>query len=141
MLRFREPLEEALLAIVPENEWRPVELAGALRSDLADLGRPAEAVESAKIPELEDPIFRWGVLYVIEGSALGAALLLKRAAALGLSDHMGARHLALQTRDRQRWPRFADMLDLHVGDNPEAAKRGAERAFALASNSFTNSGK
>ena len=136
MLRFREPLESALRASDPAHEWSLLELAAALRSDLTDLGHPAEAVENIIIPELDERCFRWGVLYVLEGSALGAVLLSKSAAELGLSDSNGARHLALQTGERKRWPRFAEILDLHAGENPEAAGRGAECAFALALNSF-----
>lgn len=141
MLRFREPLEAALRAADPAREWCSVEIAAALRSDLADLGRPAEAVEGIAAPELEERPFRWGVLYVLEGSALGAVLLLKRAVDLGLSGSSGARHLALQTHDRKRWLRFTEMLDLQARDNPEAAERGAAFAFALALNSFSNGEK
>jgi len=138
MLRFREPLEAALQAADSAHEWHPVEIAAALRSDLADLGRAAEAGARIEVPEIEEKSFRWGVLYVLEGSALGAVLLLKRAADLGLSGGMGARHLALQTYDRKRWPRFAERLDSHAHDNPEAAERGAAFAFALALKSFSN---
>ena len=67
-----------------------------IRADLSDIGHPA--VEPG-----EPPVFSGGTidvptalgwLYVAEGSNLGAALLRKEVAKLGLSDSFGAQHLA-----------------------------------------------
>ena len=52
-----------------------------------------------------------GVLYVLEGSALGARLLLRRAEALGMNSKFGARHLALQTAMPTAWPNFLSILE------------------------------
>ena len=53
-----------------------------------------------------------GWLYVAEGSNLGAAFLLKWAAALGLNETHGARHLAASPEGRARhWRSFTEALD------------------------------
>lgn len=74
-----------------------------------------------------------GWLYVAEGSNLGAAFLLKAAAALGLSETFGARHLAGAPEGRGlHWRTFTAALD--ALDLPEAEEArvtaGAEAAFA-----------
>ncbi|MBP2549214.1 heme oxygenase [Neorhizobium galegae] len=103
--------------------------------DLADLGL---AVPDASEP----PIFAAGQsidlaealgwLYVIEGSNLGAAFLLKYAAKLGLDENFGARHLAGSPTGRGlHWRTFTaalDGIDLS-GEAEQRAIAGAEAAF------------
>ncbi len=53
-----------------------------------------------------------GWLYVVEGSNLGAAFLLKDAAKLGLGEEFGARHLAGAPEGRGlHWRTFTAALD------------------------------
>ncbi len=74
-----------------------------------------------------------GWLYVIEGSNLGAAFLLKYAAKLGLDETMGARHLAGAPEGRGlHWRTFTAALDsVKLSDGEERAViDGADAAFA-----------
>jgi heme oxygenase len=74
-----------------------------------------------------------GWLYVIEGSNLGAAFLLKYAAKLGLDETMGARHLAGAPEGRGlHWRTFTAALDsVELSDGEERAViDGADAAFA-----------
>ncbi|WP_246692197.1 MULTISPECIES: biliverdin-producing heme oxygenase [unclassified Methylobacterium] len=88
-----------------------------------------EPVES---PAAIDPEGDLGWLYVAEGSNLGAAILLKEARALGLSEAHGARHLAGHPDGRGlHWRQFAGALDLI-----ELSASGEQRAIDGASDAF-----
>jgi len=105
-----------------------------IEQDLADLG--------LAIPETSEPRFTaetpfdlpeaMGWLYVVEGSNLGAAFLLKDAAKLGLDEEFGARHLAGAPEGRGlHWRTFTAALDeisLTV-EEEERVVAGAEEAF------------
>ncbi|WP_102960620.1 biliverdin-producing heme oxygenase [Mangrovicella endophytica] len=86
----------------------------AIEQDLADLGvpTPAKAAAPAFAAGHIDLPTALGWLYVAEGSNLGAAFLLKAAAALGLSEEFGARHLAAAPEGRGlNWRTFTAALD------------------------------
>lgn len=73
-----------------------------------------------------------GWLYVAEGSNLGAAFLLKEALKLGLSEELGARHLAGAPEGRGlHWRTFTAALDeIELTDaEEERVVAGAEAAF------------
>ncbi|WP_336963788.1 biliverdin-producing heme oxygenase [Sphingobium aquiterrae] len=104
-------------------------------ADMADLRVDA--------PEAEVPIFvagepvdigtALGWLYVAEGSNMGAALLRKEAQKLGLSDDVGARHLAPAPEGpAPHWRAFVAALDaVELSEDEEKrAKEGALEAFA-----------
>ncbi|WLP53366.1 biliverdin-producing heme oxygenase [Agrobacterium fabrum] len=105
-----------------------------IEQDLADLGHA--------IPDTDEPRFTaempfdlpeaMGWLYVVEGSNLGAAFLLKDAAKLGLGEEFGARHLAGAPEGRGlHWRTFTAALDeisLTV-EEEERVVAGAEAAF------------
>lgn len=76
--------------------------------------------------------FALGVAYVLEGSALGAQLLARRAAKLGFDAEHGARHLARQTNDMDRWKRFLGELDAVAAEDQEQVIAGAASAFDFA---------
>ncbi|GGN61415.1 heme oxygenase [Novosphingobium indicum] len=124
----------ALQALVPGlMERRRLPLIAA---DLADLGLllphddtpPAFSQTGAiDIPEA------LGWLYVAEGSNMGAALLRKEAAKMGLSDEHGARHLAPAVEEpAAHWRAFTAALDAaELSVEEEAgAVAGANAAFA-----------
>lgn len=70
---------------------------------------------------------------MIEGSALGGAVLLKLASQLGLHADFGARHLAPAPEGvAAAWRRFVAELDAIILDPQQeaAALQGAEAAFA-----------
>lgn len=95
----------------------------ALIPDLAEL---PGAVQRPSIAEA------LGWIFVSEGSKLGAAFLIKRAAALGLSETFGARHLGEPAGGRaEGWKQFTRTLDglmLSAGEEV-AAEHGAVAAF------------
>lgn len=125
--------EAGLQAVLPGlAERQRVELIGA---DLTDLGR--ELPQSGATPtfvagEVDVPT-ALGWLYVAEGSNMGAALLRKEAAKLGLSDSHGAQHLAPAAEGpAAHWRAFTTALDAAVLSDDEEARAvaGAEAAFA-----------
>lgn len=74
-----------------------------------------------------------GWLYVAEGSNMGAALLRKEAAKLGLSDSFGARHLAPALEGpAPHWRAFTAALDAVelTAEEDDRAGQGAVAAFA-----------
>ncbi|WP_028696660.1 biliverdin-producing heme oxygenase [Pseudomonas cremoricolorata] len=123
-----------LLAIVPDLPQRC--RAEQARLDLADLGMPLPqpvpgALQATGLGEA------LGWIFVSEGSKLGAAFLIKRAAALGLSDSFGARHLGEPAGGRaEGWKQFTRALDaLQLSPQDDAA---AERAAVAAFERFTH---
>lgn len=124
----------ALAALLPDLAER--RRLGLIAADLGDLGldppeadaRPAfEAGAAFDLPAA------LGWLYVAEGSNLGAAVLRREAAKLGLSDDHGARHLAPPPEGPAvRWRAFiaaADAIVLNAEERARAAM-GAQAAFA-----------
>jgi heme oxygenase len=105
-----------------------------IEQDLADLGlAPPSAAAAPRLTASSDLPAALGWLYVSEGSNLGAAFLLKEAAALGLSETFGARHLAPAPEGRgAAWRDFTaalDAVDLSAADEAHAIA-GATAAFA-----------
>lgn len=118
-----------LIAIVPDLAARC--RAEAAKADLADLetGVPAPVAGAVKNPTKAEAL---GWLFVSEGSKLGAAFLIKRAAGLGLSETFGARHLGEPAGGRaEGWKSFVKTLDgLELTEQEEAElDRGAIAAF------------
>lgn len=109
---------------------------GLIAADLADLGVPLPAGESGRAfapgtpPDIATAL---GWLYVAEGSTMGAALLRKEAAKLGLSDDHGARHLAPAPEGpAAHWRAFTAQLDAAPlpPEEEERVSAGAHAAFA-----------
>lgn len=123
--RFRAAIEPGLGA----DGWQVQHLAPLIAQDLADLGQPRPVVPDA--PVLAGPAAQAAACYVLEGSALGARLLARRAADQGFTAHRGARHLAAQTASPQRWRQFLDWLeDAEIAVGP--AIQAARDVFGLA---------
>ena len=93
MAAFRGGVERRLAEVdYPETfgGWRPGLISTELEQDLRDLGREApRAPVPFDLPADRDALL--GVLYVLEGSSLGARLLVRRAAELGLTSARAAR--------------------------------------------------
>jgi heme oxygenase len=81
-----------------------------LRRDLEDF-QASPLHTSIEFPAARDAADTLGMLYVIEGSNLGAALLAPRAQALGLSEQSGARALAAQAAALDEWRDFLTLLE------------------------------
>lgn len=107
---YRNPV---LASVVPELAQR--RRLPQLVADLADLGVAVPAMRPAPAPDgryYEKQVNALGWLYVAEGSSLGAAILAKLAAKLGLHEQFGARHLAGHPDGRARhWRQFTAALD------------------------------
>jgi heme oxygenase (biliverdin-IX-beta and delta-forming) len=135
---FRRPLEHQLsLAAWPAElaDWRPKLVSDAIAADLADLGlADSPATPAAPLPLAGSRLF--GTLYVLEGSALGAQLLFRRAQALGFSADFGARHLALLGGSVDSWRGFLDRLERANPFDLDGALDGSLAAFALARAAF-----
>ena len=123
-LHFRAAAEAACAG---HPSWAPLLLADDLRCDLSDLGLSDMPAQGAGL-DLATSAAKLGGLYVLEGSALGARLLLRRAESLGMTDQNGARHLARQTGDATRWKRFVAVLD-RDDEDAEAVLAGALAVF------------
>jgi heme oxygenase (biliverdin-IX-beta and delta-forming) len=72
-----------------------------------------------------------GTLYMLEGSALGAALLIQKARLLGLGAGYGARHLAKQVGNRAGWKKTVSLLETMTFD-----KKDEERCIKAGIDSF-----
>lgn len=124
---YRRPELQALLPGLADSSRKAATIA-----DLADLGMTAAPVDADRAAALGFAE-ALGWLFVSEGSTLGAAVLLKRAQTLGLSENFGARHLAGAPEGRARhWRSFVSMLDaLRLDETEEVAViRGAQSAFS-----------
>lgn len=127
------PLEQALgtanvARILPD--WHERARSAALRADLADLGISAPPTTPA--PEIKDDAFLFGVLYVLEGSRLGARLLTRRVLATGTpSMHRATRYLR-HGEGKPLWQTFLCRLEASaaVRRAPKCAVAGAIAAFA-----------
>lgn len=121
--------EAQLTALMPDLPTRC--RAQAAKADLADLDTPVPppVAGAVKNPTQAEAL---GWLFVSEGSKLGAAFLIKRAVALGMSETFGARHLAEPAGGRaEGWKTFTRTLDgLAFTEQQEAeADKGALDAF------------
>lgn len=138
MASFRGRVERALSEIdYPENfgDWRPGLIFADLVRDLGAFERSAVVSdEEFRMPLDRDGLL--GVLYVLEGSALGARVLVRRAAALGFTAEHGARHLAAQTSQPGSWPRLVALLDGLEPAGLERAAQAAKMTFAAAIDAF-----
>lgn len=107
-----------------------------IAADLGDLGRALPRADEPPVftaGSAIDVAAALGWLYVAEGSNMGAALLRKEAAKIGLSDAHGARHLA-PTREGPagHWRAFTAALDaVELEESAETrVVAGAIAAFA-----------
>lgn len=80
-------------------------IAGLVAQDVADLGGVAVRPEPADEKKYSAGELL-GVMYVLEGSSLGARILVKSVTDMGLSASFGARHLFTQAEDRGAWRSF-----------------------------------
>ncbi|NIK07432.1 heme oxygenase [Xanthomonas arboricola] len=123
--------EPRLQSIVPQLAER--RRLAEIDLDLGDLGIESQTDRSSVVVDFTSPATAWGWFYVAEGSKLGAAILLKHAQRLGLSEAFGARHLAAHDDGRARhWRSFVEAMDQVAWTNAELAVmvEGATHAFS-----------
>jgi heme oxygenase len=95
-------------------------VANPLVRDLDDL--QAEPLPDVPFAMAFDVAGVLGTLYVLEGSGLGARVLFKDALKLGLSQHYGARHLAMQAASLGAWHALLARLEsAHEADIDQIA--------------------
>lgn len=125
---FRKGMEDRLATF---GKWPVANLLSLIADDLADLD--VMPLAAASISEIEQGDgHRIGMAYVLEGSGLGARILVRRAAELGFTATYGARHLAAQTDDPARWRSFLALLDAVPESQFDGVLAGAEQSFQFA---------
>lgn len=136
--RFRLPVEAGLNAIsmpVALGDWRPTFVAAQIRRDLERF-ELAPSAESAAPLHTETDSALYGILYVLEGSGLGARLLARRAAELGLGEETGAAHLFAQAGNNHAWQAFVVALERAESFDEELAVAAANDMFRRAECAF-----
>lgn len=130
--RFRRAIEAAMGAA--PQDWQIDHLAPVIALDLADLGLPLPPGGTFPM-SLATPAQRLGVAYVLEGSSLGARVLVRAAQKLGLDAQFGARHLSRQAGDHDRWRRFVIELEATTAPHEEVIA-AAQAAFRFALSTY-----
>ena len=90
--------------------WPLRRVSDALSEDFFDLMQIHPAEPACAAPEMLCDAESLGVLYVLEGSALGARILAARVAAIGMTACFGARHLARQISQPGAWKGYLELL-------------------------------
>jgi heme oxygenase len=106
--------------------------------DLKDLNLVPAVSREARGDSSYDSAETLGVLYVTEGAALGARLLVLRARALGMSETFGARTLSHQAGDLAPWRRFSTALESFqtTAEQEYRLVRASRQTFELAALHF-----
>lgn len=136
----RQPVERYLAGAdwpASFGDWRPTELGPLIAADLADIG--AEPPVSPSFDLSKDIACVVGVIYVLEGSALGAKLIRRMAGALGYDENHGARHLAQQER-LGSWRGLLAIMEHLESIDLAAAVRAAETTFEQAASAMRENG-
>ncbi|TWD54213.1 heme oxygenase [Agrobacterium vitis] len=142
--RFRLPLESTIKNCAPFellSGWQPSLIGDAIRADISALGLPTDEPLRTKAPKVAVPqpetIDDWlGVFYVLEGSSLGAKLLVRRLDALNINHTNGGAHLATLAKDSSNWSAFLALLDT-IPDVDEARMiHWANATFSFAHQAF-----
>ena len=127
------PLERALVdagvhAILPA--WRVHARTDAILNDLSRIGGRARPLPA---PELRDDFAVLATLYVLEGSRLGAAYLLKTVKGASESAIAGATGYLGHGAGQHLWTHFLAVLESHADRvvEPDDLVFPARRAFAL----------
>ncbi|MBL8881461.1 MAG: biliverdin-producing heme oxygenase [Hyphomicrobium sp.] len=114
-----------------DEAFRPTFALKELSDDCADLGLSVSG-STFEVP-FEPTKENWfGALYVMEGSSLGAPVLMSMARKLGYDGSFGARHLAVQLKARQTWRQFIDIFEEVPGLDISASADTARKLFSIA---------
>jgi heme oxygenase len=131
---MRVRFERLLDANSAERVWADYptrKIADLVAQDIADLGGVAVAPERGEQKACSAAELL-GVMYVLEGSSLGARILVKSVADMGLSSSFGARHLFRQAEDRGAWRSFIAAMDANLEAPCHDTARATFDAFAAA---------
>ena len=135
---FRISMDQMLAGFEYPPEWggfRPVDIHRELNKDLSSFGLAARrnTLEWTGDRDREELL---GLLYTLEGSNLGAQILLRRATALGFSTENGCAHLARQAAAIGNWRQYLDLLENTPDLDMDRVGEAACIAFDLARQSF-----
>ena len=136
-LRFRESIETHVLAQpwpAQFGNWRPVTISAEIAADMTDLGVERSAGPYVKLNGTADDLM--GIVYVLEGSGLGARVLYKRAQSIGLSQAFGARHLATHVGHPDSWREFLALLENAEPLDMERVSQASMMTFEHAERAF-----
>lgn len=113
-------------------DWSRRARRTALAADLAELGLEASSLEAAAIPSSD---FAAGLLYVLEGSRLGAKVLVRQVRAAGADLPLS---YLTHGEGQDLWRSFLAWLDARpkVGFRTDAAEAGARYGFQRFSEAF-----
>lgn len=132
------PLEDALDRAGADRllaDWPERRRKTALRADLATLGVAAPATQSS--PPALDEAEAWGTLYVLEGSRLGARLMLRTATAAADPDIRAATRFLAHGQGGRSWPGFLERLETEAqAFDDRRVLAGARTAFAVYAQAF-----
>jgi heme oxygenase len=126
------PIEEALRDAHVERilpDWEDRSRAASLRADLAELG--VVTPMAARPPSLGGEAHQFGIAYVLEGSRLGARVLVRRLLASPDLDTPRAMRYLRHGEGLPLWQTFVERLESSaaVRRSPEDAIAGAHTAF------------
>lgn len=129
-----EPVVRTTWHLWPQGQL-PQMLEADLANDLCELGcAPVLSLPTADMVKSREDLM--GVSYVLEGSSLGARVLIGDARKLGLSDRHGARHLAIQCAASDSWRRFIQQLETAEPLDMARLSGAAAATFELARLAF-----
>ncbi len=137
MHAFRRDMERGLEEFCTERwpHWHPTLLTACLAADLNDLGLvQMPCKRTSCIEDAAEHVI--GVLYVLEGSSLGARLLVNDASDVGLRADYGARHLHHQNASPRAWKSFLEILENEVPLDMEQVVTAAQATFGRAGQAF-----
>lgn len=128
------PLEDHLEAAEIENllpDWRQRRRTSAIEKDLATLGLEARRMTLPQLPSDEASLL--GALYVLEGSRLGARLLMRRVSASSETRLQSATIYLSHGHECRLWQSFLDVLEARITTKRELnqAAESARGTFAL----------
>jgi heme oxygenase len=111
------------------GDWQPTRIATDLAVDAIALDVQPRIVRWPAEPDNAAQAI--GFLYVLEGSALGARVLLRNREALPPGER-GLRHLQRQAGSLDNWRAFVDRLETEPDLDVDETARSASLAFELA---------
>ena len=127
------PLEQALVRAGVHDVLPDWDDRARSKAVLRDLSRLAGTARPLDVPDLPDRFAVLGTLYVLEGSRLGAAYLLRKVRQC--NDSAVADNTAFLGHGTgcPLWPRFLAVLERHAGElaDEEDITGPARRAFSL----------
>lgn len=136
----RQPVERYLAGTdwpAAFGDWRPTELGPLIAADLTDIGAERPRIQPFDLSK--DIASLVGVIYVLEGSALGAKLIRRMAGALGYDENHGARHLVRQER-LGSWRDLLAIMERLESIDLAVAVRAAETTFEQAASAMRENG-